>query len=969
MVVNSFYLKTYDSAQIKITLTQIGASVIGFVWLLKVLVDGRWPFSRRDVVFVLPFIGFLCSGLIAWVHTPFKIWSLEETSRRIFYMIFAFVLLAEFQSNERMKRLWRWLVASAWVAIVYGVFQYLDLRIFANQPAVLDPFIWRGAFGPRVFSTFGNPNFYGNFLVIITPIILASVLREKGSVLRVFLVLLSTLFLVLVTDKVTLNIFGGYDASFRYVYGAAIVGFLCLTLYLSMFRIGPSSSLPAFLLLFGMLFINMYATETKGAWIGFIAAIGATVWLIFEFFLHFEEHLVDPKKYFFAVVGIASGLAISIVVMVLAFILPWLRGQIQQIGAQILWIPTLLFAVLSLFTVLWIMRKPWNLKKIIYGFLVFFIVSMGGGVLQFAKTRLVSVSFRMFTWISTWEMIRTEPMFGNGVGTFKIIYPAFRRPEIIALEARSNTETDHSEDEYLEVWQDEGIVGFGIYLWLIITAISCGITQLRWYSNRQSAAERSRKMLDVEGDPRSYEVLGYLGAYIGASIHWFVDVSIRFVSSGIFSGLLPGVLVAYARNHDHPIVNEPRLSYDRWIRFGLVAFWTSIFLWLRLELVPQSMIPSGDTSAGQIYFWCILMGVGLYALVELLEIGNKPEKEVVFSDQYPVPNPKGSIFRWAAFPLIVVLCISGVMFGANQFRGDVHHNLAIFFSKEGIWTKSPAYDSRMMNLPPDLRTKYMETGGALEHYKEVVKKNHAFPMAYYFTGNVYNDWGSQVHSDSMSARGKGDMDEALRLKAKAADMWDKAEAAYQDTKNMAPNYVQTHHQLGLLYVKRAEQAMAWGDVALAKENYAKALANFRKYMLIDPVFPPNYDRIVQLLMMDNKVDECIALYKQALYYNDVVVRSIHHFNFPDRVSAIAISLAKLYFNQVANNPNAFAKPEPQVLEAIKYFQLATENDPKSIEAWKGLGFLLERTGRAAEAQAAYRHALELSPNDKDLKMK
>ena len=71
--------------------------------------------------------------------------------------------------------------------------------------------------------------------------------------------------------------------------------------------------------------------------------------------------------------------------------------------------------------------------------MIFFILAIGGTVLQFAKSRLTSVSFRLFTWIATWEMIRTEPILGNGVGTFKAIYPAYRRPEIIVLEAKSNT--------------------------------------------------------------------------------------------------------------------------------------------------------------------------------------------------------------------------------------------------------------------------------------------------------------------------------------------------------------------------------------------------------------------------------------------------------------------------------------------------------------------------------------------------
>src|SRR6202030_164970 len=51
----------------------------------------------------------------------------------------------------------------------------------------IDPFIWRQAFGSKIFSTFGNPNFFGNFLVILTPITLALLLKKNidrpGSVM------------------------------------------------------------------------------------------------------------------------------------------------------------------------------------------------------------------------------------------------------------------------------------------------------------------------------------------------------------------------------------------------------------------------------------------------------------------------------------------------------------------------------------------------------------------------------------------------------------------------------------------------------------------------------------------------------------------------------------------------------------------------------------------------------------------
>ena len=42
-------------------------------------------------------------------------------------------------------------------------------------------------------------------------------------------------------------------------------------------------------------------------------------------------------------------------------------------------------------------------------------------------------------------MIRQQPLLGAGIGLIQMGLPAYRRPEIILLEGRSNTETDHAE--------------------------------------------------------------------------------------------------------------------------------------------------------------------------------------------------------------------------------------------------------------------------------------------------------------------------------------------------------------------------------------------------------------------------------------------------------------------------------------------------------------------------------------------
>ncbi len=969
LVTTSFYLKTYDSAQVKITFTQVGTTLLFLIWMTKILVEGRFPFRKGDWVYVAPFLAFLASGLMAYVHTPFKVWALDETLRRVFYMLLALIVVAEMQTEERMTRLWRWLMASAWVAIGYGVIQYIDGRFFKGGGAGIDPFVWRQAFGHRVFSTFGNPNFYGNFLVIMTPLIIASVLRAKGSLLRACAAVLITLGLIFFIDKMTLQIFGGYDPSYQVVFGAAMVALMVAFAACCFWRAGTGGSVSMFLVLAAILFLNLYATETKGAWLGFMSAIGVTTMLILEYFLHLEERPVDPKRYLVFALTLIGLLAGVLALMVWEFILPLFQDTVFQIGFRILWIPTALAGLASVATVLWILRQPWNMKKVVYGFLIAFMIAAGGMVLHFAKFRLVSVSFRIFTWISTWEMIRTSPVLGNGVGTFKVIYPAYRRPQIIVLEGKSNTETDHSEDEYLEVWQDEGIIGFGIFIWMAVTAIICGFKQLRWYSKlRVPDAGRRRKILEIDSDPRSYEVLGFLGGFIGALIHWTVDVSIRFVSSGVFSGLLPGALVAYARNHEHPIPNEVRLPYERWIRVGLAALWACIFLWLGMELVPQSLIENGDTSVGQIRFFAVLAGAALFILMELLEIGNAPEKEVPFEEQYPPPAP-------TAFPVRAVFLILVMIGGAyslkefgNQFMADVHHNLAIFFSKQSIWTKTPRYDAASTNLPPDIRKQYQRYGGALEHYDQVKRKNHAFPMAWYFTGNVYNDWGSQVNADSLNTRAKGDLEEAARFRQKSLEMWAKAQEAYESTKKIAPNYVQTHHQMGLLFMKRAEQARQWGEEEKARQFFAEAHKNFELYRTIDPVFPPNYDHIVQIALMQGDTERAKKLYEEAIYYNETVGKSINKVGFPDRVAAFSLSLAKLYYTEAVNrHKDPFHPPVPEIDQALAYFKKAAENEPRSAEAWKGLGFVLQKLGKNVEAQAAFRQALQLAPNDPEIR--
>jgi tetratricopeptide (TPR) repeat protein len=176
---------------------------------------------------------------------------------------------------------------------------------------------------------------------------------------------------------------------------------------------------------------------------------------------------------------------------------------------------------------------------------LFTISVVTGGILFQIKKRPDSSSFRVFTWLSCWEMINTHPVIGTGIGTFYLTYPSYRRPQIFFIEGMHNTESDHPENEYLEVFYDEGMIGISIFLLLLFTIFSIGLRNLYYFRKN-----------NYNTNTLSYLQLGFISAFIAQLAHDFVCVSLRFVSSGVMLWLLIGSIIAVALNSIENKENE-----------------------------------------------------------------------------------------------------------------------------------------------------------------------------------------------------------------------------------------------------------------------------------------------------------------------------------------------------------------------------------------------------------------------------
>lgn len=120
----------------------------------------------------------------------------------------------------------------------------------------------------------------------------------------------------------------------------------------------------------------------------------------------------------------------------------------------------------------------------------------------FAGRQDSSNNFRMNVWSSVTDMIRDRPILGIGPGNsaFKKIYPLYMQPKYSALSAYSI---------YLETLVETGVLGFGVFLWLIVTTLSLGIRQIQ--------------RLRDENNAYGFWLIAAIAGMAGILAHGFVD--------------------------------------------------------------------------------------------------------------------------------------------------------------------------------------------------------------------------------------------------------------------------------------------------------------------------------------------------------------------------------------------------------------------------------------------------------------
>lgn len=536
------------------------------------------------------------------------------------------------------------------------VYGYGILQIVNNYliPGV-DPLFWTDLFGKRVFSTIANPNFFADF---------------------------------------------------------------CLFTFILIFSRWLLTKQKSLLLLAAAGLINIFFTESKGAWAALAVALPSFGFLYLNYFVDvYKKHRIK-----FNAAALAAVIALSVLVGVSA-----------------------------------------------------------------AK-RMQSVNFRLSTWRAAFEMIETKPLVGTGIGSFEYIYPAYKRPEIFYMENLHNAQTQHAENYYLETWAELGLFGFGLFLFCAVYLFKGVIRKLKQY-NPQDAREKEKL----------FTLLGCFCALAAIYIHNFVDVSLYFVSTGLFAVVLTAACFTLAFGGGEKVINAKKGKRDKNI---VILYFTAL-------------------GAAVIFFALALLSVGDFRFMTQPVFSARPVTFFVCWGFFLFcAFGAASVLFYAVFKahkikitLILTLC-AVLMYGALGFmRADNYVLLASSLAEKN-----------------DI--------SAASYYTQVLKINPFSPDTFMHRGILFANRLDLTPSNSPDY---GD------AKDKLFNDYDRALRDFNSSLSIAPHSALIYYQLGSLQrntaVKFAKQPHYQEDEALKKQVsglYGDAVKNLRLALLTDPVYDNTY---------------------------------------------------------------------------------------------------------------------------------
>ena len=443
-----------------------------------------------------------------------------------------------------------------------------------------------------------------------------------------------------------------------------------------------------------------------------------------------------------------------------------------------------------------------HLKKINIVAITCLLLAAGAAGVYSVK-RFQSISFRTYTWLSALEMTKDSPVLGTGPGSFKIVYPAYRRAQIFYIENAHNTETAHAENEYLEQAATGGVIGLALFLWLMSFLL------IGTYKNMQRTDETTSRML-----------LGYGAALAGILLHSVVDISVHFASSGTLVAVCIGVLVALMLQNPPPQDTTQTPSSPPFLLWGM-----RILTWIAILAV---MVYASAT------FYYVLRNIAVKTVGEVLlfALALITFSGVILGAAYVYARTIKQTMRVSVCGLLLISLLPCVFFW-RIFLANHYYSLGVALVQMG------------------------QAHASLGAFSDAVKLNPYLAEYRQYRANVF----------AMTLDPTKRFVPALGDTNTARTDFERAMEDFNFVLGHNPNHALLHHNLGQLYYTLAmrqlgqaqtEPAQALLYRSLAEENLQQAKQYLTQSLRLDPVHVNTYLLLINMALITRHVDEAQA---------------------------------------------------------------------------------------------------------------
>lgn len=522
--------------------------------------------------------------------------------------------------------------------------------------------------------------------------------------------------------------------------------------------------------------------------------------------------------------------------------------------------------------------------KIFSGIFAFVLLSVFMIIFHSMK-RMQSVDFRVFTWLSSFEMIQEKPITGYGIGSFKAIYPAYKRPQIFYMENIQNSESHHAENEHIEQWVENGIIGFGLYIWVFLFIVICAFRKLKEVSRFTKNKERA--------PPEYYHLLGFLIAFVSIFVHNSFDVSMRFVSTGVFCWLFAGLIINLSCKEFFD-TQIPKITQKLKQNFVLKAL--KIVAVISVLVFVYYMFKSFIPLSGMNTFFKEKTSNQLLILIAFVVFCS-----VLFMCGY-VYLKTIYLSRKKLVPIILSISLIVMYFFYGFFQANNYFSLTLHFVKKKNLDAVLLYSA-----------KAVKKDFAVHHYK------------YFFTTMLLKRFKmAKTYEPRLLDKNDVRRNDPQRI----LDLFSQISKA-------SPNFVTLHHSWGTYHYRMANYYNSmidkyksvddkWKFKNLSVEHLTQAENNFKKYAKIDPVFFNTYYDLSQIYMIQGKHEEAVEILQEYIQgpTKDVVREDFLNRNRQNIKAHIVLARRYLELSDIENAGLTYKRIlefDPNNREALSFF--------------------------------------------------